>query len=220
MNDTLFRLDGKRILITGASSGFGAHFAEVLSSAGAEVVLVARRLEKLEETQKNVQAIGGPATVLTMDVSDSKSVSQGFDEIGKVDVVINNAGINVTGTTDTLSEESWDQAIDTNLKGAWMVAKYAIQIWKADHQPGNIINIGSIVGMRMSNQLPAYIASKAAILGLTQSIALDYARYNIRCNALCPGYMETDLNRDYMQTPAGEKQVKRIPFRRFEKRSG
>ena len=104
--------------------------------------------------------------------------------------------------------------IDTNLKGVWAVAQQAIRRWMNDGRAGNIINIASILGLRVGNQLPPYTASKAAVIQLTKSIALDYARHNIRCNAICPGFFVTDINRDWLQTEPGQKQIKRIPFRR------
>lgn len=210
----LFSLAGKRVLVTGASSGFGAHFARVLAEAGADLVLAARRVEKLEETAEAVRALGRDAVVVPMDVSNYDSVGQAFDAMPAVDVVINNAGISRIGTTDSLSEEDWDAVIDTNLKGVWAVAQQAVRRWMNEGRPGNIINIASILGVRVGNQLPPYTASKAAVVQLTKSIALDYARHNIRCNAICPGFFVTDINRDWLDSEPGQRQIKRIPYRR------
>ena len=214
MND-IFSLQGKTVLITGASSGFGAHFAEVLAGAGDDLVLAARRVEKLEQTADAVRKLGRTATVVAMDVSDHQSVAKAFAEMPPLDVVINNAGINRLGAMDELPEEDWDAILDTNLKGVWAVSKQAIQRWRAESRPGNIINIASVLGLRVGGQLVAYAASKAAVVQMTRAVALDYARDNIRCNAICPGYFLTDINREHMDGEWGQRLIKRIPFRRL-----
>lgn len=214
MND-IFSLQGKTVLITGASSGFGAHFAEVLAGAGADLVLAARRVEKLEQTADVVRKLGRTATVVAMDVSDHQSVEKAFADMPPLDVVINNAGINRLGAMDELPEEDWDAILDTNLKGVWAVSKQAIQRWRAESRPGNIINIASVLGLRVGGQLVAYAASKAAVVQMTRAVALDYARDNIRCNAICPGYFLTDINREHMDGEWGQRLIKRIPFRRL-----
>lgn len=211
----LFRLDGKRVLITGASSGFGAHFAEVLSAVGATVILGARRVDKLEKTAAAVRAAGGQAEVVRLDVADSVSVEDAFRSVALPDVVINNAGINIEGSAVSLTEDEWDQVMDTNVKGVWLVAREAIKRWVEAGRGGNLINIASILGLRVQNQLPVYSASKAAVVQLTRSLALDYARHGIRVNAICPGYFETDINRDWFRTEGGQKMIRRVPLRRL-----
>lgn len=215
MSTDIFRLDGKRVLVTGASSGLGAHFALTLASAGADLVLAARRTDKLEETARAVRELGREATTVAMDVGDYESVESAFLKIPEFDVLINNAGVNRVGQTHELSKPDWDSVIGTNLNGVWHVTHFALNRWLNAEKPGNIINVASILGLRVSNQLPAYSASKAAVVQLTQSVALDYARYGIRCNAICPGYFETDMNREFMQSEPGQRLLKRVPFRRM-----
>lgn len=211
----IFRLDGKRVFITGASSGFGAHFAVVLAAAGATVVLGARRTGKLEETAARVRAAGGKAETVKLDVSSEASVKAAFDAMPAPDIVINNAGINIEASTLDLTGDEWDRVVDTNVKGMWMVSREAIRLWLNEKRPGNIINIASILGLRVQSQLAAYTASKAAAIQLTRSLAIDYARHSIRVNAICPGYFETDINRDWFRTEGGQKMIKRVPFRRL-----
>lgn len=210
-----FSVAGKRILITGASSGFGAHFAMALAEEGADLVLAARRVEKLEDTARAVRDLGRDATVVPMDVSDHASVEAAFADMPALDVVVNNAGVSHEGPTENIAEDEWDRVVDTNLKGVWAVSKFAIQQWKRDERPGSLVNIASILGLRVGGRVAAYTASKAAVVQLTRSLALDCARHNIRCNAICPGYVETDINRDFFNSPLAEKMLKRIPYRRL-----
>ena len=210
-----FHLNGKCALITGASSGFGAHFAHLLSAAGAEVILAARRADKLSELQQALQARGRKASAISMDVSSRESVSAGFDQIGACDIVINNAGITVTSALLDQTEADWDSVIDTNLKGCWLVATEAARRLRAAQKPGAIVNVASILGERVAAGVAPYAISKAAVIQATKVMALELARYQIRVNALLPGYVVTDLNRDFLQSEAGEKLRSRIPTRRF-----
>ena len=210
-----FRLDGKRALITGASSGFGAHFAHLLSTAGSEVILAARRADKLSELQQNLQSQGRKASSISMDVSSRDSVSAGFDQIGACDIVINNAGITVTRALLDQTEADWDSVINTNLKGCWLVATEASRRLRAAEKPGAIVNVASILGERVAAGVAPYAISKAAVIQATKVMALELARYQIRVNALLPGYVVTDLNRDFLKSEAGEKLRSRIPTRRF-----
>lgn len=215
MQNQHFAVAGKSILITGASSGFGQHFATVLAAAGANVILGARRTEKLEATVATIAKAGGKAKAVALDVTDPDSVGAAFEAAGPLDVLVNNAGINIVGATHDISEADWQAVLSTDLSGVWRCAKAAIQGWIDHKTSGNIVNIASILGLRVGNQLGPYAAAKAGVVQLTKSLALDYARYGIRCNAICPGYFETDINRDFMRTEAGQKQIKRVPLRRM-----
>ena len=179
MSENRFDVSGKRILITGASSGFGAHFARVLAEQGADLVLAARRVEKLEETAGAVRALGRDAVVVPMNVADHASVEAAFDRMPALDVVVNNAGISRDGATDTLSEEDWSAVVDTNLNGVWAVSKFAIQQWRRDGRPGNIINIASILGLRVGAMLAPYTVAKAAVVPDILNPFTDWAKSTV-----------------------------------------
>ncbi len=213
--NTLFRLDGQRVLITGASSGFGAHFAQLLAGAGASVVLAARRTDKLQSLQSALQAQGHAAHSVALDVSSAASVKACFDDIGAVDVVINNAGITVTRALLEQTEDDWDSVINTNLKGCWLVATEAARRLRAAEKPGAIVNIASILGERVAAGVAPYAISKAGVVQATRAMALELARYRIRVNALLPGYVVTDLNRDFLDSEPGQKLRMRVPTRSF-----
>src|SRR5690606_24404726 len=203
-------------LVTGASSGLGRHFASVLAGKGASVVLAARRREALEEARAGIADAGGDAVAISLDVTDPASIAAAFSEMGRApDIVINNAGIAGDKPALELDVETWDGVIDTNLKGAFLVAQAAAKALRAEGKGGSIVNIASIVGLRPAGNLAAYSASKAGLIHLTRPLALEWARYGIRVNALCPGYIETELNRDFFASEAGQALVRRIPQRRL-----
>ena len=213
----LFRLDGRTVLVTGASGGLGRHFALVLAKAGASVAVAARRVELLADVAAEITAAGGTAAAVALDVTDGASIKAAFDDaeraLGPIDVLINNAGVALTKPALETDEADWDHVLDTNLKGAWMVAREAARRM-ADTGGGTIINLGSIVAERVAGGLSAYAASKAGLIQLTRVLAVELARHSIRVNALAPGYIETDINRDYFATDAGQRTIKRIPQRR------
>lgn len=220
MTSTLdrFRLDGRVVLVTGASSGLGRHFATVLAQAGARVALAARRADRLEEQVGAITAAGGEARALALDVTDSASVRACFDALaswGAPDVVVNNAGVTVTRALLQQTEEDYDQVMDTNLKGNWLVATEAARRMVAAGRGGAIVNIASILGERVAGGVAPYAISKAGVVQATKAMALELARHHIRVNALLPGYVATDLNRDFLHSEAGEKLRARIPSRRF-----
>ena len=223
MLNELFRLDGKTVLVTGASSGLGRHFALLMAQAGARVALAARRIDVLEDLVQEINSASlksadAIAKAFQLDVSNTQQVSQCFDQLAAwhlPDVIINNAGVTITKPLLQQSESDWDQVIDTNLKGAWLVATEAARRLVAANKPGNIVNISSILGERVAGGVAPYAISKAGVLQLTKTMALELARYSIRVNALLPGYIATDLNRAFLQSEAGEKLRARIPSRRF-----
>ena len=213
-----FRLDGRVVLVTGASSGLGAHFAQLLASVGARVAVAARRADKLQAVVDGVAAAGGQARALSLDVSDAASVRACFDELaswGAPDVVINNAGVTVTRPLLEQTEADFDQVLDTNLKGCWLVATEAARRMVAAGKGGAIVNVASILGERVAGGVAPYAISKAGVIQATKAMALELARHRIRVNALLPGYVVTDLNRGFLQSEAGDKLRSRIPSRRF-----
>ena len=213
-----FRLDGRIVLVTGASSGLGTHFAHLLAGAGARVAVAARRADKLHALVDGIAAAGGEARALSLDVTDSASVRNCFDELaswGAPDVVVNNAGITVTRPLLEQTEDDFDSVIETNLKGCWLVATEAARRMVAAGRGGSIVNIASILGERVAGGVAPYAISKAGVVQTTKAMALELARYRIRVNALLPGYVVTDLNRDFLTSEAGDKLRSRIPSRRF-----
>jgi NAD(P)-dependent dehydrogenase (short-subunit alcohol dehydrogenase family) len=207
-------LSGKAILVTGASSGLGRHFAAMLALQGAQVVAAARRADALARLCNEISAAGGQARPLVMDITDPHSVTEGVARIGRIDGLVNCSGITQTVRLLEQTESDWARIIDTNLTGTWRVLR-AVAERMAIQGGGSIVNIASILGLRQGGQVTAYATSKAALVQLTQQAALELARDGIRVNALCPGYIETDLNRDFFSTEAGHALIARIPQRRL-----
>lgn len=213
-----FRLDGQLALVTGASSGLGLHFAQVLAQAGARVALAARRVDKLQSLVEDIKRSGGDAVAVALDVSDATSVRACFDALdayGVPGIVVNNAGTTVTKSVLQQTEDDYDQVLDTNLKGTWLVATEAARRMVAAGQGGSIVNVASILGERVAGGVTPYAMSKAGVIQATKALALELARHQIRVNALLPGYVVTDLNREFLASEAGEKLRARIPSRRF-----
>jgi NAD(P)-dependent dehydrogenase (short-subunit alcohol dehydrogenase family) len=221
--DALFDVRGKVALVTGASSGLGEHFARTLASRGAIVVAAARRIERLEALVAEVASGGGKAFAVRMDVAEAASVeaalAQAVAQAGAPDIVVNNAGVAQAKAALELTEADWRQVMDTNLDGAWRVAQASARAMIAARKPGSIVNIASILGLRVATSLLAYTTAKAALIQATQALALEWARHGIRVNAIAPGYIETDINRGFFQTDAGQAMVKRVPQRRIGKPS-
>ena len=219
MTEDRFSLAGRVALVTGASSGLGLHFARTLAQAGASVVVAARRADKLADVVAEVQALGRKALALPMDVTDAASVKAAFDTLAAqglvADIVVNNAGVAVSRPLLDQTEADWDCVVDTNLKGAWLVAQEAARRLVAAGLPGSIVNIASITGERVAGGVAPYCASKAGLIQLTRAMALELARAQIRVNALAPGYVVTELNQDFLASSAGERLRARIPQQRF-----
>jgi NAD(P)-dependent dehydrogenase (short-subunit alcohol dehydrogenase family) len=214
-----FDLAGQRVLVTGASSGLGEHFATLLASCGAHVIVAARRAERLRDlTQRLRDGHGVQAEAVALDVCSADSVRAAFDQIahwGGLDVVINNAGVSVGKPALEQTESDWDQVLDTNLKGAWLVCTEAARRWVDAGRGGSIVNVASILGERVATGLAPYAVSKAGLLQLTKALAMEWARHAIRVNALAPGYIETDLTREFLHSESGIRMAARIPQRRF-----
>jgi NAD(P)-dependent dehydrogenase (short-subunit alcohol dehydrogenase family) len=218
MSNPNFRLDGRTALVTGASSGIGHHFAATLAEAGAEVIATARRIERLETLVAELRARGFKAHALALDVTDPASVAACVEKAvalaGPIDVLVNNAGIaDVRPAIDT-GEADWRRVLDTNLDGAWRMAQACARTMLASKRGGSIINIASILGLRVSVNLLAYEAAKAALIQVTKALALEWARYGIRVNAICPGYIHSEINAGLFDTEAGQAMIKRVPQRR------
>jgi NAD(P)-dependent dehydrogenase (short-subunit alcohol dehydrogenase family) len=215
-----FDLTGRVALVTGASSGLGRHFAKVLSSAGAKVVLAARRVDRLKALAAEIEAAGGEALVVAMDVTKADTIQAGLEATiakfgGPADIIVNNSGLSREDWFTSMDEDDFDLVMDTNTKGVWLVARtFAGALTKAG-KPGSMINIASVAGKRVGYTMSAYCASKAACEHMTRAMAVEMARYNVRVNAIAPGYFETEINDTFLNSDEGEKMRKRIPMRRF-----
>lgn len=209
-------LGGARAFVTGASSaGLGAHFACTLARAGAEVVVAARRLPPLEALVDRITEMGGTAHAVVVDVADAASVAAALDAAGRIDIVVNNAGVERSGPVLDIDEADYDHVLDINLKGVWLVATEAARRMRTAGSGGSIINIASITGHRGMAGIAPYNISKAGVLHLTRQLAWDLARYGVRVNSISPGYFETDLNRAFLHSDHGEAMRRRIAMRRF-----
>lgn len=216
-----FSIKDKHIVITGASSGLGHHFAGVLSAAGANVVLGARRTEKIKGRVDEINAMNGTALGVQLDVNDPDSLENFLDiaeqNFGPIDVLINNAGVEAGAKTYMMIDEAdWDQVFDTNLKSVWRLSKmYTEHVVANKESVGNIVNVASISAYRtIKGQFP-YAVSKAALVKATEVMALEAAKFGVRVNALAPGYILTDVSRTLLESDRSESFVKGIPMRRY-----
>lgn len=214
-----FDLSRQVALITGASGDLGRHFAGILAAAGAAVVLMARRGDLVSQEAERLRGLGHRAAAVTGDITLGKGINAAFaaaeSDVGPVTLLVNNAGISLTTPSLDLADSDWDAVIDTNLKGAWLASREAAQRWVTAKRPGNIINIASILGQRVASQSLPYAVSKAGLIQMTKALSLEWARHNIRVNALAPGYIRTALNDEFFSTEAGAALIKRVPQRRL-----
>lgn len=212
----LFGLEGQIALVAGASSGIGAAFAMALAQAGAHVVLGARRQERIEELASKIEAeTGQKAHAVSLDVTDAASVQAAFDNaeraLGVPTIVCNNAGIANAKWAVEDTEEDWDATMETNLKGLWRVGREAAKRMMASGLNGSIINTASILGLGVAPKALTYATSKAGVVQMTRSMALEWQRFGIRVNALCPGYFVTEINDTALSTERGQQMLKNTP---------
>ena len=214
-----FDLEGKTAFVTGASSGLGRRFALTLSRAGAKIAVASRRVHLLDKVVEEVELGGGQGLAICLDVTQSDQVEaavrQAESELGPVSILVNSAGVLVQERITDVAERDYDRVMDTNAKGVWLVAQAVARRLIESELGGSIINIASIAGMTTIGQLGVYGVSKSAVIQMTKAMALEWARYNINVNAICPGYIETPINAEYWKTEQGRAAIQRLPRRRI-----
>ena len=222
-------LSGRVAFVTGASSGLGAQFARTLSRAGAAVVLASRRIEKLKDLRAQIEAEGGDAHVTQLDVTSLDSIKSAVahaeTEVGSIDILVNNSGVSTTQRIQDVTEEDYDYVFDTNVKGAFFVAQEVGKRMLArargaapgTYTGGRIINIASMAGLRTLPQIGVYAMSKSAVVQMTKAMAMEWGRFEINVNALCPGYIDTEINHHHWSTDQGQKLVQMLPRKRVGK---
>ena len=219
-------LSGRVAFITGASSGLGAQFARTLSAAGAAVVLASRRVEKLKDLRATINGEGGDAHVIELDVNDHDSIKSAVahaeTEVGSIDILVNNSGVSTTQRLQDVSPDDYDYVFNTNVKGAFFVAQEVGKRMLAratgsapgSYTGGRIINVASMAGLRVLPQIGVYCMSKSAVVQMTKAMALEWGRFGINVNAICPGYIDTEINHRHWQTEAGQKLIQMLPRKR------
>jgi hypothetical protein len=219
-------LSGRVAFITGASSGLGAQFARTLATAGAAVVLASRRVEKLKDLRAIIESEGGDARVYELDVTDHDSIKSAVahaeTEVGSIDILVNNAGVGTAQHLQNVTSDEFDYMFDTNVKGAFFVAQEVGKRMLARAQGaapgsytgGRIVNIASTLGLRAQARTGVYAMGKAAVVQMTKAMALEWGKYGINVNAICPGYIDTEINHAEWSTEAGQKFVQTLPRKR------
>ncbi|MCU7372494.1 SDR family oxidoreductase [Paucibacter sp. O1-1] len=219
-------LSGRVALVTGASSGLGAQFAKTLAKAGAGVVLAGRRLDRLKALRAEIEAAGGDAHVVTLDVTDLDSIKSAVahaeTEVGTLDILINNSGVSTTQKLVDVGVDDYDFVMDTNVRGAFFVAQEVGKRMLARARGsapgtfigGRIVNIASMAGLRVLSQIGVYSMSKAAVIHMTKAMALEWGKYGINVNAICPGYIDTEINHHHWTTDGGKKLIDLLPRKR------
>ena len=212
---TEFDMSGKVAMVTGASSGFGVHFAKIMAARGAKVVVAARRVERLEALVAEIKADGGEAVAVAMDVTDSASIIAAFDQaeaaFGTVTMLANNAGVADVRSALKIGEDDWDKMIDTNLKGVWIAGQQAAKRMIEAGVRGSIVNTASILGLRVAFGQSSYSASKAAVIQLSKAMALEWTGKGVRVNALCPGYFLTEMTASAFDSPEAQAYLNSSP---------
>lgn len=215
----LFDLSGEVALVTGASSGLGEQFAKVLAAHGASVVVAARRADRLASLVDTISGSGGKAHAVELDVADQGAIAGAFDAaeaaFGTVTILVNNAGIAGNKPVFDITPDDWRKVMSVNLDSVWFAAQEAARRMKDAGRQGNIINIASVLSFRAARTVAAYAASKGAVLQLTRNLALEFARYDIRVNAIAPGYILTEINKAYFESDDSAPMIRRIPQRRI-----
>lgn len=215
--------EGKIALITGASSGLGAHFSKVLARAGAQVVLAARRMDRLKELRAEIEAEGGAAHMVKLDVTDYNSIKSAIahaeTEAGPIDILINNAGVGTVQRLFDVTPDDYAYTMDTNLRGSFFVAQETAKRMaaRAKGDPKlqhRIVNIASVAGLRVESDLGIYCMSKAAVVHMTKAMALEWGKYGINVNAICPGFIRTEINQSYLDSDTGKKMISTLPRHR------
>ncbi len=214
-----FDLKGRVAIVTGASSGLGWRFAQVLAGQGARVVVAARRTDRLKTLKGEIEAAGGEALALELDVSSTRSILAALDQakkhFGALDILVNNAGRALEKWALDVSPDDWRAIMSTNLDGVWFAAQSAARQMIEAGKGGTIINTASVLGLGVSKITTPYAISKAAVVQLTRALALEFARHDIRVNAIAPGYIRTEINQHFLDTEAGRNMLRRVPQRRF-----
>ncbi len=218
-----FDLTGHTAFVTGATSGLGRHFAKVLSRAGATVALAGRRADRLDAVKREIEKSGGRAAAVVLDVTDETRISPALDEaeaaLGPVDILVNNAGLSVLGLSAEISASEFDKVIGTNLRGPFLLATEVGRRLIAAKREGRIINVASIGSFRVLPGVTPYCISKAGLAMMTQCLAREWARKGINVNAICPGFIETELNDEWFASEKGKKQIDGFPRKRLAKES-